>query len=166
MPMRCGQDLNEEESAVRSNPKDIATTAAAAFAALALAAAPVAAAPPEDKPEKPEKPGKPDKPAKPGPKVSYVFKGSYSGASTVAVEKGNKHARDFEGQSVVFDLSAAKVSVADTNGDGAADVNDVVAGDKVVVKAKLPKKETPSQPIAAKHLVDQTNPAPEESPEG
>jgi hypothetical protein len=148
---------------VRLKPKNIATTAAAAFAALALAAAPATAAPPDDKPDKP---GKPDKPAKPGPKVSYVFKGSYSGDSTVAVEKGNKHARDFEGQSVVFDLSAAKVSVGDTNGDGTADLNDVVAGDKVVVKAKLPKKETPSQPIAAKHLVDQTNPAPEEAPEG
>ena len=144
---------------MHSKPKSIAITAVAAFA---LAVAPAAAAPPDDKPDKP---GKPEKPDKPGPKVSYVFKGSYSGDSTVAVEKGNKHAREFEGQSVVFDLSGAKVSVGDTNGDGTADLADVVAGDKVVVKAKLPKKETPPQPIAAKHLVDQTNPAPEEAPE-
>jgi hypothetical protein len=139
--------------------RDIATTTAAAIAALALAAAPAVAQPESGgKPEKPEKPAKPDKPAK-QKGVSYVFKGGYAGDSSVAVEHGNKHARDFEGQTVVFDLSAAKVSVADTSGDGVADLTDVAVGDTVVVKAKLPKGETPAQPIAAKHLVDQTHPA-------
>ncbi len=140
--------------------RNIATTAAAAIAALALAAAPATAYPGSGgKPDKPEKPAKPDKPAKPGKGVSYVFKGPYAGDSTVAVEHGNKHARDFEGQTVVFDLSAAKISVADTSGDGVADLTDVAAGDAVVVKAKLPKGVAPEQPIVAKHLVDQTHPA-------
>ena len=135
------------------------------LAILALAAAPAAVAGKPDGVGKPDKPAKPDKPGK-GPKgVSYVFKGTYSGESAVAVTKGNKHADDFEGQTVTFDFSAAKVSVADTTGDGGTDVNDVVVGDSVVVKAKLPKGEEPAQPIAAKHLVDQTNPAPEEAPE-
>jgi hypothetical protein len=140
--------------------RNIATTTAAAIAALALAAAPATAHPGSGgKPDKPEKPAKPDKPAKPGKGVSYVFKGAYAGDSSVAVEHGNKHARDFEGQTVVFDLSAAKISVADTSGDGVADLADVAAGDAVVVKAKLPKGVAPEQPIAAKHLVDQTHPA-------
>lgn len=133
-------------------------------AILALAAAPAALA---GKPEgvgKPDRPAKPDKPGK-AKGVSYVFKGTYSGESAVAVTKGNKHARDFEGETVAFDFSAAKISVGDTTGDGVADLNDVVVGDKVVVKAKLPKGEDPAQPIAAKHLVDQTNPAPDEAPE-
>lgn len=134
------------------------------IAVLALGAAPAAIA---DKPEgagKPDKPAKPDKPGK-GKGVSYVFKGTYAGSGAVDVTKGNKHADDFEGQQVVFDFSAAKVSVADTTGDGVTDANDVVVGDSVVVKAKLPKGEEPTQPIAAKHLVDQTNPAPEVAPE-
>ena len=109
--------------------------------------------------DKPDGVGKPDKPGK---GVSYVFKGTYSGESAVAVTKANKHARNFEGETVTFDLSTAKISVADTSGDGVTDVNDVVVGDRVVVKAKLPKGTEAAQPIAAKHLVDQTNPAAEE----
>ena len=142
--------------------RNIGTITAAAIAALALAASPAAAVPGTGgKPDKPENPAKPDKPGKKPKGVAFVFKGAYSGDSTVAVEKGNKHAREFEGQSVVFDLSAAKISVGDTSGDGVADLADVAAGDSVVVKAKLPRGETPAQPIAAKQLVDQTNPAPE-----
>ena len=137
----------------------------ACSAIAALAAAPAAFAANPDGVGNPDKPDKPAKPDKPGKGVSYVFKGTYSGESAVAVTKGNKHARDFEGETVSFDFSAAKVSVDDTTGDGVADLNDVVVGDKVVVKAKLPKGEEPAQPIAAKQLVDQTNPAPEEAPE-
>jgi hypothetical protein len=149
---------------VNAKTRNIATTTAAAIAALALAASPAGAVPGSG--GKPDKPAKPDKPSKKPKGVAYVFKGSYSGESAVAVEKGNKHARDFEGQTVVFDLSAAKVSVADTTGDGVADLADVVVGDSVVVKAKLPKGEAPEQPIAAKRLVDQTHPALEEAPVG
>lgn len=123
----------------------------AALAAFAVAAAPAAAKPGGEKPAKPEKPGKKG--------VSYVFKGTYAGDSSVAVTKGNKHAKDFAGETVAFDFSAAKLSVADTNGDTAVDLSDVVAGDAVVVKAKLPKGSEPAQPIAAKQLVDQTHPA-------
>jgi len=132
----------------------------AAVATLALAASPAAAMPGADGvvPGKPDKPAKPDKPGK-GPKgVAYVFKGTYIGDGTVAVTKTNKHARDFKGQTVAFDFTSTKVSAGDTNADGIVDLTDVAAGDQVVVKAKLPKSEPPVQPIAAKHLVDQTNP--------
>ena len=136
-------------------------TALAALAALALAASPAAAVPGAGH-GKPDKPAKPDKPGKPKG-VAYVFKGTYSGESAVAVTHGNKRARDFEDQTVVFDFSAAKLSVADTTGDGVVDLADVVVGDAVVVKAKLPKGEVPTQPIGARHLVDQTHPAPDEA---
>ncbi len=157
---------------MRSNKKLRGSTILAGLATLALAASPAAAGKPDHagKPDgagKPEGAGKPDKPGNgkgKGKGVAYVFKGTYAGDSTVDVTKTNKHARDFDGQTVVFDLSAAKVSVADTSGDGVADLGDVVTGDSVVVKAKLPKGEEPVQPIAANRLVDQTNPAPEEDP--
>ncbi len=96
--------------------------------------------------------------------VAYVFKGTYSGAGVVSVAKGNAHVRKagLVGTDVAFDLSATKLSVDDTNGDEAVTIDDVVAGDKVVVKAKLPKGDPGAGPHAARHLVDQTNPADEE----
>jgi hypothetical protein len=107
--------------------------------------------------------GKPDKPDK-AKNVAYVFKGTYSGDSSVAVTKGNRHVRKAElvDTTVAFDLTNAKVTVADTNADGTADINDVAVGDKVVVKAKLAKPDPGAQPFAAKHLVDQTNPPADE----
>jgi hypothetical protein len=60
---------------------------------------------------------------------------------------------------VQFDFSAAKLEVADTNADGSVTVDDVVSGDAVVVKARLPKQDPGTQPFAAKQLVEQTNPA-------
>ncbi len=124
-----------------------------AGATIALLAAPVAAA-------KPDKPPKPDKPHGNGQAkgASYVFKGTYVDATTVDVAKGNSRVRknDLLG-AVQFDFSAAKIRVADTNGDGSADLADVVAGDKVVVKVKAPRQDPGPQPFAARQLVDQTN---------
>lgn len=96
------------------------------------------------------------------PKVMYVFKGTYGGdGSTVSVTRGNNRVRkaSLVGTSVAFDLTNAKVVVSDTNADGTADLADVVAGDAVVVKARLPKADPGSQPFAAKQLVDQTHPS-------
>ena len=92
--------------------------------------------------------------------VSYVFKGAYAGSGVVSVVHGNAHARKagLVGIDVAFDLTSSKVTVKDTNLDGVSDTSDVLAGDKVVVKAKLPKGDPGAQPFAAKHLVDQTNP--------
>jgi hypothetical protein len=103
-----------------------------------------------------------------GPKkgVAYVFKGTYAGAGVVSVAKGNAHVRkaDLAGTDVTFDLSAAKLSVADTNGDSAVTADDVVVGDRVVVKAKLPKGDPGEGPYAARHLVDQTHPVEDGAP--
>jgi len=92
--------------------------------------------------------------------VAYVFRGTYEGGSTVSVAHGNARVRKdgLVGQTVSFDLTAARITVADTNGDGATDLGDVQVGDKVLVKAMLPKSDPGSQPFAAKRLVDQTQP--------
>ena len=123
------------------------------LASVAAVAAPTAAV---------AKPGNGHGPAK---GVSYVFKGTYAGDGVVSVEKGNARVRknDFVGTDVTFDLSATKLTVADTNGDTVVTVDDVVVGDKVVVKAKLPKGDPGDGPYAARHLVDQTNPPVEET---
>jgi hypothetical protein len=98
--------------------------------------------------------------------VMYVFKGIYAGASTtnvgaasVTVDRGNAHARkaSLVGTTVDFDLSSATFVVADNTGDGVVDANDVASGDRVVVKARLPRKDPGQQPFAAKQLVDQTS---------
>jgi hypothetical protein len=96
--------------------------------------------------------------------VGYVFKGTYEGDGLVSVEHGNAHVRKaaLVGQDVQFDLSGAKLSVADTNADSIIDATDVLVGDAVVVKARLSKHDPGSQPFAARRLVDQTNPAAED----
>jgi hypothetical protein len=93
--------------------------------------------------------------------VGYVYKGTYEGDGLVTVEHGNAHARKagLVGQDVEFDLTDAKLSVADTNADSIIDATDVLVGDAVIVKARLPKHDPGSQPFAVRHLVDQTNPA-------
>jgi hypothetical protein len=93
--------------------------------------------------------------------VAYVFKGTYAGNSTVTVASGNARVRKggYVGQTVAFDLTGARIVVADTNADTANDLNDVATGDKVLVKAMLPKSDPGSQPFAAKRLIDQTHSA-------
>jgi cation transport ATPase len=92
--------------------------------------------------------------------VAYVFKGTYEGESMVKVAHGNARVRKggFLEQTVTFDLSGARITVADTNADQTTDLNDVQVGDTVLVKAMLPKSDPGTQPFAAKHLVDQTHP--------
>ncbi len=94
------------------------------------------------------------------PTVMYVFKGSYDGGGVVSVDHGNGAVQkaDLVGQDVQFDLSSAKLDVADTNGDGSVTTDDVLTGDGVVVQARLAKQDPGAQPFAAKHLIDQTNP--------
>jgi carbohydrate-selective porin OprB len=101
---------------------------------------------------------------KKNPNVQYVFKGTYAGDSAVDVTHGNSHVRkgNLDDQTAQFDLTSAKLVVGDTNADAVIDLNDVVVGDAVVVKARLPKRDPGDQPFEARQLVDQTQPAPEE----
>jgi hypothetical protein len=92
--------------------------------------------------------------------VQYVFKGTFHLAdSSVTVLKGNRHVRraGLVGKTVVFDLSTTRIRVADTNGDGKRDAADLQDADKVVVQARLPRREPGAGPFAARKLVDQTH---------
>lgn len=93
--------------------------------------------------------------------VAYVFKGIYAGEGSVEVKSGNSRVRKggFVNTTVSFDLTNARIVVADTNADGQRTLDDVATGDRVLVKAMLPRKDAGSQPFAAKRLVDQTHPA-------
>jgi hypothetical protein len=131
-------------------------TAAAIGSVLALAAAPAALA------TKPADPGSQGQGHGKGQSkgVAYVFKGAYQLNSQVAVDHGNAHARKagLTDGIVSFDLSQARVVVSDVNGDGTKDVNDLSVQDRVVVKAKLPRKDPGAGPYAAWQIVDQTHP--------
>lgn len=99
------------------------------------------------------------KAAKKAHKVTYVFKGTFNLAdSSVTVAKGNKHVRraGLVGEQVVFDLTKARIVVADNNADGKRDTADLLDGDKVVVQARLPRREPGAAPFAARKLVDQS----------
>jgi hypothetical protein len=102
------------------------------------------------------------------PTVMYVFKGTYGGGGVVSVNHGNGHVKkaDLVGQDVQFDLTSARLAVADTNADGSVTADDVVTGDRVLVQARLPKQDPGAQPFTARQLVDQTNPADDEGDGG
>ena len=120
--------------------------------------------------------------SKPKKGKTYIFKGIYKGDGVVTVAKGNSRVRKggYVGQDVKFDLSAAKLVVADTDGVPGITAADVQAGDEVLVQARLPRgtkapaaeqpaatestddpvaEETPaSDAIKARKLVDKTHP--------
>jgi hypothetical protein len=96
------------------------------------------------------------------PLVTYVFKGTYAGSGSVDVKRGNSHVRkaDMVDTTVAFDLTDSTIVADDSNNDGAVTADDLNAGDKVVVKARLPRKAPGDQPFAAAQVVDQTHAAP------
>ena len=96
-------------------------------------------------------------------KVTYVFKGTWNAAdSTVSVKHGNAHVRKAHlvGKDVQFDVTAARLVVADTNADGSIGADDLKDGDSVVVKARLGRKDPGSEPFAARMVIDRTNAPP------
>jgi hypothetical protein len=104
--------------------------------------------------------------AKHNPTVTYVFKGSVAsvddaaGTAVVNVAKVNRHAASTGGLTITFDLTKAKITVADVNADHVAGLADVTAGDRVLVQARLPRRSPDlSGTVAARKLVDQTRPA-------
>jgi hypothetical protein len=90
--------------------------------------------------------------------AAYVFKGTFHVAdSSVSVTKGNRHVRraGFVGQTVAFDLSGARMRVADVNGDGKHDAADLHEGDVVAVKARAPRRAAHAAPFAARWVIAQ-----------
>jgi hypothetical protein len=137
--------------------------AAVTAAALAVPAAAVAH-PGEGK--RAEKLAKVDR--KKTKKVTFVFKGTFTAPGTIEVLAGNAHARKggFVGEAITVDLASAKLVVADTNGDGTLNVTDVKDGDRVLVQARIargtkfvaPAEGEIAETVAARKLVDKTNP--------
>jgi ABC-type uncharacterized transport system ATPase subunit len=120
----------------------------AAFAAVAALAAPTAAA--AKKPETAGSHGKGQAKAK-----NAVFSGSIVSADATAgsvvlhVVKANKWGRSLKDTDVSFTVaSVKKLGVADTNGDGVRDLNDVKPGDRAQAQAKIAKDA--AQPFAAR----------------
>ena len=104
--------------------------------------------------------------AKHNPTVTYVFKGTVvsvdapAGTAVVKVATVNRHATSTANLTVTFDLTKAKVTVADVNADHATGLPDVTAGDHVLVQARLPRRSPDlSDTVVARKLVDQTRPA-------
>jgi hypothetical protein len=91
--------------------------------------------------------------------VAYRFQGTFHVAdSSLSVLGGNHHVRraGFVGQTVTFDLSAARFRVADVNGDGNHDAADLREGDAVAIKAFAPRRATPHPaPFAASRVIAQ-----------
>ena len=90
--------------------------------------------------------------------AQYIVKGAYAGSGVVSVEKANGHARKagWKGEDVAFDFSSAQIDVEDTNLDGVANLEDVVVGVSVKVKARLPKRDPGPAPYVAQWLVDKS----------
>ncbi len=109
-------------------------------------------------------------------KVTFIFRGTFTAPGTIQVLAGNAHARKggFVGETITVDLASAKLVVADTNADGALDVTDVKAGDRVLVQARIPKGTTfvapaegeAAETVPARKLVDKTNPPVEDAEAG
>jgi hypothetical protein len=99
--------------------------------------------------------------------ANYVFKGVWHAGGTVTVTGGNARVRkhDLVGTDVAFDVAGAKLTAADSDADGSVTVADLLEGDKVVVKARLPRTDPGTGPYAAHRVVDQTHPAVEEADE-
>ncbi len=100
--------------------------------------------------------------------AQYNVKGTYAGDGVVSVAKASGHARKagWKGTDVAFDFSTAKIRVADTNGDAVSDLADVQVGDRVRVKARLPKRDPGAGPYVAQRLVDKTNSPDDSDDEG
>lgn len=90
--------------------------------------------------------------------IKGTVKATGDGTLQVTVKQSNHHGGALRGQDVTFDVTDARIVVADANGDGTRDMADVAVGDRVVVKARIAKGETPdpAQPIAARQVVDRS----------
>jgi hypothetical protein len=90
--------------------------------------------------------------------VGYVFNGTFHVAdSSLSVLGGNRQVRaaGFVGQTVAFDLSGARVRVADVNGDGRHDAADLHEDDVVAIKARSPRRSSHAGAFAARWVIAQ-----------
>ncbi len=139
------------------------TLAALAAAALLAPAAPAVAKPEKVAPVKSEQAAKAKK-VKKVKTVMYVFKGVVNADGSVKVAKGNSFVKKagLYGKDVTFDFTGAKLDVADADANGVT-IEDVKAGDKVLVQSRAPRKVAADHQFVARKLVDQTRPPVEDA---
>ncbi len=139
------------------------TLAALAAAALLAPAAPAVAKPEKVAPVKSEQAAKAKK-VKKVKTVMYVFKGVVNADGSVKVAKGNSFVKKagLYGKDVTFDFTGAKLVVADADANGVT-IEDVKAGDKVLVQSRAPRKVAADHQFVARKLVDQTRPPVEDA---
>jgi hypothetical protein len=103
-----------------------------------------------------------------GPKVTYVFRGTWNAAAGgMTVKGGNSHVKRAKlvGKTIELDITRARIKVADLNGDGVKSATDIGDGDVLLVQARLPKRIPGNPPYAVRLLVDKT-PAPTADDDG
>jgi hypothetical protein len=82
----------------------------------------------------------------PNPTVTYVLKGrvvsvdAAAGMAVVKVAKVNHQRHSGQNATVTFDLTNAKIAVADVNADTAATAADIAPGDRALGQARLPRR--------------------------
>lgn len=96
-----------------------------------------------------------------GKPKTFVFAGRVlavdvaAGTAEVLVRKGNSRGRRFRGEVVTFGLASARIDADDADGAAGITVGDVLAGDRVVVHALLPRSTRPDgSVVAARKLAD------------
>jgi hypothetical protein len=87
-------------------------------------------------------------------KGTVVSSDAAAGTVTVHVVKATKWGKSLVDTDAAFTVT--KINAADTDGDGSVTVADLMAGDKVVVQARIAKDDV--APYKARKVVDQTHP--------
>ena len=76
--------------------------------------------------------------------IKSVEVGEETSSLVVAVKKTNRHARRFRGKRINVDIAPeTRLRTKDYNGDGERNAADLAAGDRVVIKNRVPKGFAP-----------------------
>ena len=100
-----------------------------------------------------------------GPMVAIVAKGTVvsvdpaASSAVVQITRANHHGAALVGTQMTIDLSKARISVADANGDGQKNLADVAVSDHVLVRGRIPLHGSLAGALSAGRLIDQTHPA-------
>lgn len=77
-------------------------------------------------------------------KIASVNAGEKTGSLVVAVKETNRQARRFRGKRIHVDIARqTRVRTEDHNGDGRRNAADLSAGDRVIIKNRVPKGFAP-----------------------
>ena len=143
------------------------TKRAAGLPAVAALACPAAADAKRERPAKEPKGGERAERLHPW-NVQGVVTAKGDTTVTVKIRRSSHGTRALRDTEVTFDVSAARLNVRDTNGDGEKNLADVAVGDRGQVKARVPRRRAVdvSQVIPAKLAIFRAPKPATEEPEG